>query len=414
MKLTKTLCDALSYPHDPETEKRFVAWDEAVPGFGLRVYPSGRKVFVVAVKVRGRQRWVTLGEPGAMVYDDARDEAVALTLHNARRLAQRHRALADAGTDPSEERRRRRDQNKTLGELADEYLREAAPTLKRATRGSYKGYIRHVKRAFGKRRPETITEQDVKRWYGRMADEPTGGNRRLWMLSKLMDEAEHRGLRSGPNPCRRIKRYRETKRTRFLSPAELAKVGDALRELETDGKVSKPAAAALRLLLFTGARKSEVLSMRWQDLDLDRGVWNLPDAKAGPRPVYLNAPALAVLGSLERIEGNPHVIVGQKKGAALTTIQTPWRRVCEAAKLSDVRVHDLRHCFGAMGASGGDSLLIVGAMLGHKQASTTERYAHLADDAVRAASERVGATIEAALNGDAGGEVVELEERRRR
>lgn len=403
MRLTKTAVDAAKYPHPTASKRRHVLWDDDVAGFGLRVYPSGRRAFVFRFELAGRQRWMTLGDYGA------------LTVQQARKRALKARAQVFDGVNPADAVRKQRERGKTFAELAEEWLNAVAATIKPRTLHDYRLYVRFLTPAFGTRPVASITEADVRRWYTKMADKPVQANRRLHVLSRILEEAEHRGLRAGSNPCTRIKRYREMARTRFLSPAELARVGDAIHQLETEGitfkgdarpkKISKAAAAAIRLLLFTGARVGEVLSMRWEHIDLQRGVWALPDAKAGARVVFLPAPALEVLASL------PHagewVIPGARNGRPMVNLSKPWLRVRRAANVKDVRLHDLRHSHGAVSASGGDSLLIVGALLGHRRAASTERYAHLADSAVKAASERTAATIAAALSGESG-DVVEL------
>jgi integrase len=162
--------------------------------------------------------------------------------------------------------------------------------------------------------------------------------------------------------------------------------------------VSEAAAAAIRLLILTGCRVGEILTLRWESVDFKQRCLRLADSKTGPKAVPLNAPALEVLAGLEPGIG-PWVIRGRKVGAPLVNLAKPWRRVCEQAKLDDVRVHDLRHSFASVGAGSGQTLLVIGALLGHTQATTTERYAHLSDDPIRAASEAIGARIAAAMAG---------------
>jgi integrase len=181
----------------------------------------------------------------------------------------------------------------------------------------------------------------------------------------------------------------------MLSAEELARLGDVLAGY--DG--SPYYAAAIKLLVFTGARLGEVLGLQWQWIDLERGEARLPDSKTGAKTLHLPPPALAVLAELPRVEGNPHVIVGAKPGAALVNLQKPWRAIRKAAGLDDVRNHDLRHSFASVAASGGMGLPIIGKMLGHTQAQTTQRYAHLASDPVKAAAATVANQIMAAMTG---------------
>jgi integrase len=212
----------------------------------------------------------------------------------------------------------------------------------------------------------------------------------------MLNLAERWGLRpDGSNPCRHVERYREAKRERFLSEAELGRLGAALAAGEQSGAEEPAVVAALRLLVFTGCRMGEVLNLRWADVDLERRCLNLADSKTGARTVTLNAPALEVLAGLER--RSEWVIPGRDPRQPLVNLAKPWGRIRDAAKLEGVRVHDLRHSFASVAAGSGHSLLIIGGLLGHRQPTTTKRYAHLSDDPLRAASEAVGERIAAAL-----------------
>ena len=236
---------------------------------------------------------------------------------------------------------------------------------------------------------------------------PYVGNRTLAVLSTLFNWAEERGFRpDGSNPCRHVHKYREGRRERFLSQAEWARLGDALRQAEADKSCSPWAIAAIRLLALTGARRNEILTLRWEHVSEEHGRLLLPDSKTGRKTIPLNAPALTVLHEIPRLEGNRYVICGERPGRHLVNLEKPWRRIRAAAKLDEVRLHDLRHSFASVGASGGQSLVIIGKMLGHSQPATTARYAHLADDPVRAASEAVGGYIASAMDSGRSGEVV--------
>jgi integrase len=246
-----------------------------------------------------------------------------------------------------------------------------------------------------------------------LSDKPYQANRVLAFLSAFFNWAEKHGLRpDGSNPCRHVEKYREGQRERFLSQAELGRLGDALREAEKD-KCSPWVIAAIRLLTFTGARRNEILTLRWEHVSEERECLMLPDSKTGRKAIHLNAPALALLQSVPRLEGNPYVICGEKAGRHLVNLEKPWRRIRAAAKLDDVRLHDLRHSFASVAASGGQSLVVIGKMLGHSKATTTARYAHLADDPVKAASNAVGRQIAAAMGAGTSGEVVDLPRSRR-
>jgi integrase len=159
------------------------------------------------------------------------------------------------------------------------------------------------------------------------------------------------------------------------------------------------AVAAIRLLILTGARLREVLHARWEHVDFERGVIFLPESKTGKKPIYLSAAAIAVLSTLPRIEGNPHIIPGERAGQPRVDLQRPWTAVTKAGRLEGLRIHDLRHSFASVGAGASLRLPIIGKLLGHSQAATTHRYAHLDADPVRRAAETIGATIAAAMGG---------------
>ena len=181
-----------------------------------------------------------------------------------------------------------------------------------------------------------------------------------------------------------------------------------MREAEQYKSSSPWVVAATRLLTLTGARRNEILTLRWEHVSEEHGCLLLPDSKTGRKTVRLSPPALALLQTIPRLEGNPYVICGERPGRHLVNIEKPWRRIRKAAKLDDVRLHDLRHSFASVAASGGQSLVVIGKLLGHSQPATTARYAHLADDPVKAASDAVGRYIASAMDGDKGGDIVGL------
>jgi len=248
----------------------------------------------------------------------------------------------------------------------------------------------------------------VGRLHHSLRETPYQANLALALLSKMFNLAERWGLRpDGSNPGRHVERFKEHKRERFLSTAELACLGKVLTEAERYEVEPPGAIAAIRLLLFTGCRLSEILTLRWQEVDFERACLRLADSKTGAKVVHLNGPALEVLAGLEREEGNPYVILGGKPGAYLNDLEAPWQRIREGAGLPDVRLHDLRHSFASVGAGARLGLIMIGKLLGHTQAATTARYSHLDADPVKQASEVIGQRIAAALKGDRA-KVVEL------
>ena len=367
-------------------------WDAELAGFGLKVTPAGRKVYLVQYRLggrAGRTRRVTIGTHGAVTADEARREA-------KRVLGQ-----VSAGRDPAALRDEAR-AAQTVGSYLERFLDEHADAkLKGSTTTEYRRVSNlYVLPALRHRAIKDVNRTDIAKLHHAMKDKPYQANRTVAMLSKFFNWTEKHGLRpDGSNPCRHVEKYKEAKRERFLSEAELARLGEALREAETAETASPWVIAAIRLLTLTGARLSEVLTLRWDYLDFERATIRLPDSKTGAKTLYLNAPALEVLSVIPRLEDNPHVICGERKGAHLVNIQKPWRRIRKVAGLSDVRIHDLRHSFASVAAAGGMSLPLIGALLGHSQPATTARYAHLSSDPLRAASDAIAGRIAGALAG---------------
>ena len=381
-KLTKRAVDAAR----PGAMERLV-WDEGLPGFGLRVFPSGRKTFFVQYRSQGRIRRFALGPYGVLTPAEARAMAIDV-LADVRR-----------GGDPAEARRLA-SKAPNVSDLCTRYLAEYAAGRKKARSVAederlIEGFI---KPALGRRRVAGVTRPEIVRLHNSLRATPYQANRVLAVLSRMFNLAERWGLRpDGSNPVRHVDRFAERKRERFLSEAELARLGKALADAEDAGTETAETIAAIRLLVFTGCRVGEILRLRWEHVDFERRCLHLPESKTGARTVPVNAPALKVLAELERGE-SPWVIPGRKRGAPLVNLGKPWRRIREKARLRDVRLHDMRHSYASVAAGAGHSLVVIGALLGHRQATTTQRYAHLSDDPVRSATEMVGARIAAAMD----------------
>ena len=295
----------------------------------------------------------------------------------------------------------------TVADLARRFLAEHAEAKRKASTAiEYRRLLdKIILPALGTKRAADVTRQDVQRLHFAQRATPIGANHALACLSTMFNLAERWGERpDGSNPCRHVEKYPQRKRERFLSPDELARLGDVLAAYGGSGKLY--AVAAIKLLVFTGARLGEILGLKWEWVDFARGEVRLPDSKTGAKTLHLPPPALEVLAALPRVAGNPYVIVGGKPGAALVNIGQPWGVIRKAAGLQDVRIHDLRHSFASIAASGGMGLPIIGKMLGHTQAQTTQRYAHLASDPVKAAAATVAQKIAAAMNGKGEGAAV--------
>jgi integrase len=397
-----------------------IVWDGEVSGFGVRCQVKS-KVYILKTAIGGRPRWFTIGRHGS-----------PWTVEKARTRAKKIIGDIADGKDPAKDRDA--DRNKpTVAELCERYLEDYAKEHKKPSslNSDQKNIENHVLPLLGREFIASVTLSDIDRFKRAVKDgkttrerkpgqqggpNVTGGkgvaNRCLSLLSKMFNLAERWGWRpDGSNPCRHVDRYPENKRERFLSDKELAALADALNKSESE---TPYAIAATRMLIFTGARLGEILHLEWAHVDMERAMLLLPDSKTGQKAVFLSAPALHVLANLPRMENNPHVICGEKDGAHLVNLQKPWQRIRKRAGLEDVRLHDLRHSFASVAASGGLSLPMIGKLLGHTQAATTQRYAHLAADPVRAANEAIGQRIAAAMRGEreGGAEVVDLPTRR--
>jgi integrase len=290
----------------------------------------------------------------------------------------------------------------TVADLVSRFVAgHVATKTKPRTRIEY-GYLldTYVLPAIGRLRVREVTRKHVTDLHHSLRDKPYAANRTLAVLSKMFNLAEKWGERpDGSNPCRHVDRYGERKRERFLSAVELARLGEVLTTAEQDRSVSPFAIAAIRLLVLTGARRNEILTLKWEHVDFERACLRLPDSKTGQKTVHLNAPALQLLAELPRLADCPYVIVSALSGAHLVSLEQPWRRVRARAGLDGVRLHDLRHSFASVAAGAGLGLPIIGALLGHTQAQTTARYAHLAADTMKQANDVIGARLADAMSG---------------
>ena len=284
----------------------------------------------------------------------------------------------------------------TMRELGRRFLDECVPAhCKASTAAEYRRSVElFVDPRIGRRPVPDIQRSDIAALHHDMRATPYQANRTLGVLSKMFNLAELWGLRpDGSNLCRHVKRFREEKRERFLSDAEYRRLGEMLKEIERDGSETPSAIAAVRLLMLTGCRLSEIQKLRWEHVALDAGELRLPDTKTGAKVVHLGDPAIEVLRGLRRPDDNPWVIAGRKPGSHLTDLQHPWRRIRMRAGLDDVRLHDLRHSFASGGLLVGEGLPMIGKLLGHTQVQTTARYAHLANDPLKAAANRIASRI---------------------
>ncbi len=421
-KITKRLVENLK----PD-ERDVLGWDDELRGFGVRLKPSGVRSYIVQYRnEHGRSRRLTIGSHGRLTAEEARKEARQIL------------SSVDRGADPVADRTSNRNKP-TVAELCDRYLEDHAKQHKRplSCEADERNIRNHVKPILGKLYVADVKRADIDKLKRAVKDGKTaydqkhdftawrdtnrtkrsrrivkGGsgaaNRVLALVSKMFNLAERWGMRAdGTNPCRHVEKYKEQKRERFLSAEELSRLSDALSTAMLEAIESPGAIAAIRLLILTGCRLSEILTLRWRYVDFENACLRLPNSKTGAKTVHLNAPALEVLNAIPRDEGSSWVIAGVTPGEHLINLQKPWRRIRAKAELDDVRLHDLRHSFASIAVGLGEGLPMIGKLLGHTQPQTTARYAHLAADPVKAATERVGATISGMMSGT-NGKVIDL------
>lgn len=408
-RLTKRVIDGLR----PKSSE-YTVWDRDLTGFGVRVRPNGSMSYIAVYRAgHGRTapvRKQTLGGVGKLTPDEAR--ALARSVLSA----------AAQGRDPAAEKSASR-RSMTVAELTEAFLAEhVLPKRKTNTAEGYKAALRgHIVPELGAMKADQVSRAAVARLHLNLRATPSSANYVVAVLGSMYGFAQRCGyVPEGCNPADRIDRFKEQARERYLTDGELTRLGEALREAETIGlpwepDPSKPTAkhapkaenrrtvfspfaiAAVRLLLLTGCRLREILHLEWAHVDLERGMLFLPDSKTGRKAVVLNGAAIAVLISLAR--NGRFVVPGNDPDRPRHDLQRVWIAVRAHAGLQDVRIHDLRHTFASVGAGGGLGLPIVGKLLGHAQAATTARYAHLDNDPIRRASEQIGAQIGRALAG---------------
>ena len=380
-RLTKRSVEALE-PRD----KDYFEWDADVSGFGVRVYPSGKKCYMVQYRTGSRTRRYTIGSHGVLTADQARAEA--------------KRLLGDVvrGEDPSSARRAKR-QAPTVSGLCERFLSDyVAFHCKPTTARAYATLIRnHIKPVLGGFLIGEVTRADIAALHVKISETaPYQANRALAVLSKLFNLAEDWGLRDeGTNPTRRIKKNREIEKKRYLSDEEQIRLGRALNACLEDGTETEFVVAAIMLLMLTGCRRNEITTLKWEYVTYTH--LELPDSKTGRRRIPLPREAYDILMGLPKREGNPYVIQGITENGHLTDLERPWRRIRERAGLEDVRLHDLRHTYASVAMQNGIDPFTLKEIMGHRNLQTTLRYAHLADDAVQRAAGSVASRLAASI-----------------
>ena len=356
--------------------KDMCLWDTEVKGFGLRVQPSGKRSFVYKFRTPdGRRRNRKIGDPET------------LTAEAARRVVQgmvSDVALGKAVIDDKSKQK-----PITVRKFCDHYLTDYARLHKKpkSVEDDTRYIEKEIKPRLGNKFLSEIRSKDIVKIHSAMADKPVKANRLLALLSKMFNLAEEWEYRdANTNPTQHIRKYKETPRERFLTQDEMTTLERTLSDAEDNYLVSPSVIHALRVLLMTGARLQEVLTMKWEYVDFENGKIHLPDSKSGKKTIWLSDRAKDYIDAIPHKRGNPYVFPGQRKGSRLINIQKPWRKLRAIAGLDNVRIHDLRHTYASLAVSQNLSLPIVGKLLGHKSTKSTERYAHLYDEVMKDAA----------------------------
>lgn len=377
MKLTKKNIDGFVY--HGQAPQRDIRWDDEIKGLGLRIYPSGRKAFILSYRIENRKHLLTLGDFGI------------LTLVEARNMARQELVKVLNGVDPLD-KRIQASQNQTMKVLCEAYLTRYAMIHKKTWAEDERRINKHLLPKWGSHTMKSISRNDVAAFHAQLGKTaPYEANRILRLLSKMFDLAGQWSFvdEQAPNPAKNIRLFKEVKRDRWLKPTELPQLAEAI-----DQEANKVAAQAMWLYLLTGARKSELLEAKWEDIDWDRRELKLLETKAGrTHYIPLIEPAYELLKGMSREEGNPYILPGHVKGQHLVNISKAWNRVCKRANIDGVRLHDLRRTVGSWLAQSGNSLHLIGKILNHSNQSTTAVYARFAQDQGREAMEEYGSKL---------------------
>ena len=366
-----------------------VFWDRDLTGFGVRVYPSGGKVYIAQARGPDGPKRMTVGRHDVLHAVQARQRAALII------------ARIKAGEEPVPlPLAARANGGPTVADLAARYLEEHVEVkLKPNTQRQVRGVLRcHILPALGKMPLVAIERAQAVDLQQKLCDRPVTANRAVKVLSHMYRLGEGWGMvPEGCDPCRSVEKYPERRRERFLTDAEFARLGRVLDEAVDSASASPIAVAAIRLLMLTGCRKSEILTLRWTDVDLEAGELHLADAKAGPRAVQLPPTAVRLLEALPPREGCRWVFPGEDREGRFSGggLDHVWQTVRTNAELEDVRLHDLRHSFASRALALGETLPVIGKLLGHNDIETTARYAHLARASIHEAAERIAGSVAA-------------------
>jgi integrase len=351
--------------------------DDSLPGFKAR-RPNRLVLYGLNIRLQGRMRWISLGSEADLTPDHARSEA------------ERMRGLKRQGENPAAERDRRKGVVKVEAAVTDFLAEHVRPKLKARTAAHYdEMFTRLILPKFRSWRLDAVTQNDVTQWHLGMESTPIQANRALAILSSMMEWAKQGKKWCTDNPCVGVAHYRERKVLRYPTRTELAKIGRAIDELEAEGKLNLFFAAGARVLLMTGARRSEIFEAQWSFLDTERSELVLPDSKTDEKVIALPEAALEIILGLPRLADCKWIFPSTKTERPFVNFQAQWKPVLKRAGVGHWRLHDLRHGFASAAVNAGAPLYVVGRHLGHVRPTTTQRYAHVADDPKRAVVETV-------------------------
>ncbi len=365
-----------------------IVWDTEIKGFGVR-RQADTPAYFLKTRFKGRQRWLTIGRHGSpWTPDTARTEALRLLVAAREGQAPARRSLKPGAT---------------VATAVARFRAEHMPKLKARSRMLYNGaFDRFILPKLGRHAIEDLETGDVSRLHVALAATPRQANTVLTILSSLVGWAMDAKLRPrGDNPCAHVRRFPEGKRERYLSIPELKRLAAALDAADEARAHSEHALAAIRLLILTGARLNEILTLQWAHVSLDNARLTLPDSKTGFKTINLNDQAIELLRVLSHVPDNPYVIPGNRRGAHMVNLHTVWDDIRRTAGLEDLRIHDLRHSFASFAVDAGASLPLIGKLLGHASSSTTARYAHVADARAKEVNSNVGEVIGGAMRAPA-------------
>jgi integrase len=376
MRLTKDSIEKAKLP-EPGKKERFIR-DDIVRGLGVRVTATGKKSFVFEARIKGRPRRLTIGRWPDLNIVMAREKAMEICTAIARG--------EDPATDAKEAHK-----ELTFGDLTAAYMDRHARPHKRSADEDENILRRYIPKGWNGRRLSDISRNEIAKLHARIGDEHGhyAANRTLALLRTMFNLARDWELFKADNPADGIKHFKEQKRERYLSPEELQRVNAALLE-EPDWRWR----AYFPIVLMLGTRRSELLAMRWADIDVTARTWRIPETKAGNTHLLpLSAPVMAILESLPSKDKSEWCFPGDGASGHLMEPAKAWQRIRNRAGVPDVRIHDLRHTLASWLVAQGFNLPLVGRALNHTQVSTTARYAHLALDPVRAALEQTAALM---------------------